>query len=148
MKIIREKQSNSLSVSINVLYAKNIYPADASKHNSNCEKQVILLMIPNREGWRYLALFRGITSKHHGDFYCINCLHLLATENKCKSHKKVCENKDFCDFVMPSEDTKILEFNQNQKYEKVPCIIYANVQCLIEKIDECKNVPENSSRKK
>ena len=28
---------------------KNIYPAYVSKHNSNSEKQVILLMIPNGE---------------------------------------------------------------------------------------------------
>ena len=33
---------------------------------------------------------------------------LSSTENKRKSHKKVCENKDFCNVVMPSEDTKIL----------------------------------------
>ena len=32
-----------------------IYPACVSKHNLNREKQVILLMIPNGEGWHYLA---------------------------------------------------------------------------------------------
>ena len=34
------------------------------------------------------TLFRRITSKHHGDFYCLNCLHSFRTENKIKSHKK------------------------------------------------------------
>ena len=58
------------------------------------------------------ALVRGITSKHHDDFYCLNCLHSLATENERQSHKKVCRNKDFCNFVIRSEGTKILEFNQ------------------------------------
>ena len=47
-------------------------------------------------------------------------------------------------FVMPSEYTKILEFNQSQKSDKVPFIIYADRQCLIEKNDGCKNDPENS----
>ena len=28
------------------------------------------------------ALLRGITSKHHGDFYCLNCLHAFTTETK------------------------------------------------------------------
>ena len=45
---------------------------------------------------------------------------------------------------MPSEDTKILEFNQYQKSHKRPFIIYADFACLIEKSDECKNNPENS----
>ena len=92
------------------MYAKkeNIYPAYVSKYNSNQEKQVFLLMIPNEEGWHYLAVkklsasLRGITSKHHGDFYCLNCLHSFATERKLESNKKVCENKDFCNVIMPS----------------------------------------------
>ena len=41
------------------------------------------------------TLSRGITSKHNGDFHCLNCIHSFAAENKCKSHKKVYENKDF-----------------------------------------------------
>ena len=49
-------------------------------------------------------------SKYHEDFYCLNCLHSFATENKHESHKKVFENKVFCTVVMLSEETKILEF--------------------------------------
>ena len=48
---------------------------------------------------------------------------------------------------MPSEDIKILEFNQYQKSDKAPFIIYADLECIIEKIDGCKN-PENSSTTK
>ena len=44
---------------------------------------------------------------------------------------------------MPSEDTKILEFNQYQKSDKAPFIIYADLECVLEKIDGCKNNPEN-----
>ena len=125
--------------------------AYVSKH---CDKQVILLMIPNGEGWHYLAgkklsaLLRGTTPKHHGGFYCLNYLHPFATKTKLLSHKKVCENKDFCNVVMPSEDTKILKFNQYQKSVKAPFIIYADLQCLIEKIDGCKNNFENLSARK
>ena len=49
---------------------------------------------------------------------------------------------------MPSEDTKILEFNEYQKSYKVPFIIYADLECIIEKIDGCKNNPENLSTSK
>ena len=44
---------------------------------------------------------------------------------------------------MPSQDTKILEFNQYQKSEKVPFIIYTDLECIMEKIDGCKSNPEN-----
>ena len=39
-----------------MLKKKEIYPAYVSKHIPNREKQVILLMIPNGEGWHYLAV--------------------------------------------------------------------------------------------
>ena len=45
---------------------------------------------------------------------------------------------------MHSEDTKIIEFNQYEKSDKAPFIIYADFECLIEKIDGCKNNPDNS----
>ena len=59
-----------------------------------------------------VALLRRITSKHNGDYYCLNCLHSFRTKNKLESHIKVYENKDFCNVVMPSENTKTLKFNQ------------------------------------
>ena len=93
-------------------------------------------MIPNGKKWHYLSvkkvlpLLRGITSKHYGDFFCLTCLHSFRTKNKLQLHKRVCENKDFCNVIMPSLDTEILEYNKYQKY------------------DGCKNNPENSSRAK
>ena len=45
---------------------------------------------------------------------------------------------------MHSEDTKIIEFHQYEKSDKAAFIIYADLECLIEKIDGCKNNPDNS----
>ena len=45
---------------------------------------------------------------------------------------------------MPSENTKILEFNQYVKSDKAPFIMSADLKCIIEKIDGCKNNSENS----
>ena len=46
---------------------------------------------------------------------------------------------------MSSENTKILEFIQYQKSDKAPFVIYADLECLIEKTDRSKNNPENLS---
>ena len=142
----------------NVTIALNDAPKDAKNekiYNSNLEKQGILLMISNREKqWHYLAgkgfstLLRGITSKNNGDFYCLNCLHSFRTKNKLKPHKRACENKDFCNVNMPSDDTKIVEFSQYQKSVTAPFIFYADLEGIKEKTDRCKNNPENSSTAK
>ena len=72
----------------------------------------------------------------------MNCLHSFRTKNKFEPHKRVCENKDFCNIIIPSEETKILKFNPCQKSDKAPFIIYADLECIIERIDGCKNNPE------
>ena len=45
---------------------------------------------------------------------------------------------------MPLEKDNILEFKQCMKSDKMPCIIYADIESFIRKIDECANNPVNS----
>ena len=60
-------------------------------------------MIPNGEGWHYLAvkniyisgLLRRIISNYVESFCCLNCFYSFKTKNKLDLHKKVCEKKDF-----------------------------------------------------
>ena len=49
---------------------------------------------------------------------------------------------------MPSEDTKTLEFSQYQKSDKTPFIIYVDLECIIKKLNGCKNNQENLSTTK
>ena len=63
-------------------------------------------------------------------------------KNKIESHKKVSEKKIFCNIIIPSEDAKILEFNHHQKSSNPPFIIYPDAECIIAKIDRCKNNSE------
>ena len=45
-------------------------------------------MITDGEKWHYLAakklsaLLKGVTSKHDGDFYCLNYFHSYSTKDK------------------------------------------------------------------
>ena len=55
---------------------------------------------------------------------------------------------DFCGAVFPSQKNNILKLNQYTKLDKTPCIIYADLESLIKKIDECANHPEKSSTTK
>ena len=76
---------NNKSIASNVLYVPQdedtIRHAYKSKHNLKRENQVILLRISDGEKWYYLtvrrlsALLKGITSRHNGDFYCMNYFH-------------------------------------------------------------------------
>ena len=56
-------------------------------------------------------------------------------QNANLNNKKICENKDVSNIVIPFEDTKILEFNHYQKFVKIPFIIYADLDSLTKKTD-------------
>ena len=139
----KKLEPNNKSVALNTLHVphntKEIRHAYKSKFNLNRENHVILLMIADGKKWHYLtvkslsALFRGITSKHEGEIYCLNCFYSFRTENKLKKHKKLCGNHDCCYVEMPKEDNKVLKYNHGEKSMKLHFIIYAGLESLLEK---------------
>ena len=133
-------------VALNILYVpyntKKINIAYKSKNNLTQERQIILLMISDGQKWHYLVvknlsgLFRGITSNDKEDFYCLNCFHSYSTKIKPEAHKKICENHDYCYVEMPTKNSKL------------PFVIYADLECLLEKMSTCINNPNESSTTK
>ena len=108
-------------------------------------------MITNGEKWHYLTvknlpvLLRGIKSTHKEDFYCLNCFHSYRTKNKLESHKKICENHNYCIVEMPTKNKNIIKYNQGEKSLKLPFVVYADLECLLEKMSTCQNNPNESS---
>ena len=49
---------------------------------------------------------------------------------------------------MPNEGHKILKYNHGEKSLKTPAIIYADLECLLEKMHSCQNNPEKSYTEK
>ena len=145
-------------IALNILYiphnTKKIQLAYRSKNNLTCNKEVILLMITDGEKWHYLAvknvpgLLKGITSTHEKKFYCLNCFHSYRTKNKLESHKKICENHDYCHVEMPTKDNNIIKYNHGEKSIKIPFTIYADLEYLLEKMSTCINNPNESSTTK
>ena len=111
-------------------------------------------MITDGEKSHYLVvknlpgLLKGITSTHEKDFYCLNCFHSYRTKNKVESHKKICENHDYCHVEMPTKDNNIIKYNHGEISLKLPFVIYADLECLLEKMSTCENNPNESSTTK
>ena len=59
-------EKNNQIIALNIK-EKEICPAYISKNNMNCEKQIILLMIPSKEKerWHYLAVKKYITQRNN-----------------------------------------------------------------------------------
>ena len=119
-------------------------------------------MITNGKKWNYLALkgvlnpngynrpvrslsrlFRGITSNHIGDYYCLGFLNSFRTDNGLKRHERLCDKHDYCHVKMPTEDNKILKYNQREKSLKAPFTIYFGLECLLKKSSLVKTILKN-----
>ena len=134
-------------IALNILYVphntRKIQVAYKSKQNLTCDKQVILLMITDGEKWHYLTvknlpgLLRGITSTPKEDFYCLNCFCSYRTRHKLEEHENMCEKHDYCNVEMPTKDNNIIKYNQ--------FVVYADLECLLEKMRTCQNNPSESS---
>ena len=78
---------------------------------------------------------------------CLNCFHPYTTEQKLRKHERICENHDFWN-LKPDEDNKILKYFPGEKSLRVPFIIYADLECLLIKINTCSNDPDKSHTEK
>ena len=98
-------EKNNLPVALNIVYVeqKEVYPAYMSKGSSNSEKKkkksyYWFQTKKKKKGFHYLTikksskLLRGIASKHHDDFCCLNSLYSFITKiplNFMKEYVKI-----------------------------------------------------------
>ena len=88
------------------------------------------------------GLLRGVTSNHNNDFYFLNCFHSYSTKNKLEEYKKICRSHDYCHLEMPTKDSNTIK---SKKSVKLPFVVYADLECLLEKMSTCQNNPNESS---
>ena len=88
------------------------------------------------------ALLRGISSCNNGYFYCLNYFQSYRTLNKLKKHERACNNHDYCLAYMPKEHEKV-KYLHGEKSLKAPFIIYADLECVLKKVQSCQNNPKN-----
>ena len=49
---------------------------------------------------------------------------------------------------MTTKDNDAIKYNHGEKSKKLPFVVYADLECLLEKISTCYNNPEESSTTK
>ena len=79
----------------------------------------------------FSVLLRGITWKHDGCFYCLNCFHSYIKNENLKNHEKICKNYDHCHVKMPNKDNQILKYKHGEKSMKIPFITDADLESLL-----------------
>ena len=83
-------------------------------------------------------LHTQVSSRKCKPFCCERCLHVFYTESNLQSHEVDCVRINKCRIVLPQEKNKILKFSDHCKSEKVPFVIYADIESLLKKTENKK----------
>jgi len=67
-------------------------------------------------------------------FCFFRCLHYFSTNEKLQSHMD-CQKINDCVMWLPSENEKWLEFGNHCNKERVPFIVYADLECVLRKTE-------------
>ncbi|XP_077282637.1 uncharacterized protein LOC143908751 [Temnothorax americanus] len=63
---------------------------------------------------------------------CDRCLHYFYTREKLAAHSVDCGRMNDCAIVLPNEDDKWLSFDNHDRKERLPFVVYADMECLLE----------------
>ena len=129
-----EKQNN---ISVNVFgFEDEYYPLYISPEQK--ETHVNLLLIHDEKKSHYcliknLGMMLSSQTKHNGKtYYCTYCLHGFVKEDNLLKHKPICKNHGLQHTALPDEENKWMKFTNIKKMLKVPYVIYADFECILQ----------------
>ena len=134
------KFENKNNVSVNVLEVEDRDIYICRKSNYRREKKINLMLISEDDKWHYTAikslsrLLASKNSKHHGkQYFCTNCLQGFTLESRKYEHYGYCNDNETVRAEMPKKGSTI-EFYDEQNQFKVPFIMYADFEAILNPI--------------
>ncbi|KAG5342008.1 DPOM polymerase, partial [Acromyrmex heyeri] len=130
------------AVSINVYSIENRQVFSLRLTNDKKAKHVNLLQHSRNDNIRHFAWIKNlsrlvrsqITGNESRKYFCDRYLHYFSSCEKLQSHEVDCQKINDCAIRLPSEDDSWLdELDNYNNRERVPFIIYADLECVLRK---------------
>ncbi|XP_026830520.1 uncharacterized protein LOC113563293 [Ooceraea biroi] len=77
-----------------------------------------------------------LSSNKRKKYICDRCLHYFHTNEKLEAHTVDCQRMNDCAIVLPNEEDKWLSFTNYNRKERIPFVVYANLECILQKTEE------------
>ena len=150
-----EKQNPEISITVLGYNEKDkVHTLRCSNHVYNRKHNVILLLI-ERDGVKHYCLVKNpsrllskqVSAHKEGTHFCFRCLNPFWSHKSLEKHWEYCKNHEAVKINMPEKGT-ILKFKHHERSEKLPFIIYADMEALIKEMQNCDPNPLDSYTKK
>ena len=140
-----EKQNPHYAINVFGYEEVGVYPLRISKKQKGC--LINLLLISEGENNHYCwiknmsRLLASEVSKHKSKMYfCPRCYNAFQSETSLEKHIEYCNSNEEVKICMPKDDDgnpKYIKFNNYNRKMRVPFVVYADFECINEKIDTC-----------
>ena len=139
---------NQISINILAIEDRQIY---ICRKGDNYEHMINLMLIMENNRKHYVVvkslsrLLRSQNTKHNGkEYFCMNCLQGFREECSRDEHIGYCKDNESVRIEMPHK-RPIVEFCNGQFQFKVPFIMYADFESILEPIQGPENDPRIST---
>ena len=146
--IKRFESRNGISVNVLALDGKTPY---SCRKGGNYSRVVNLMLIEDNEKRHYVAikslgrLLSKMNSKHNlSQHFCNNCLQGFSEQRSRDEHYVYCRSNESVRIEMPTK-RPIVEYSNGQHQFKVPFVMYADFESILEPIQGAINNPNVSS---
>ncbi|XP_070168182.1 uncharacterized protein [Polyergus mexicanus] len=135
---------NDISINVYSIEEKNIVPIRLSELKK--DKHVNLLYNEDNNVGHFAwikNLSRLVSSQlscgKRRQYICDRCLHYFGSNDKLQLHTVDCREMNECAIRLPSDKDKWLTFNNYNRKERLPFIVYADLECVLEKTEKERN---------
>ena len=129
---------NNISVNVLAVEGRDIY---IHRKGRKMGREINLLMVCEDGIWHYTAiksLSRLLSSKNSNtkckQHFCMNCLQGFTQESSRDQHQVYCEDNESVRVEMPKQGSTV-EFKDGQNQFRVPFIMYADFESILEPMD-------------
>ncbi|KAG7196406.1 hypothetical protein KM043_000043 [Ampulex compressa] len=84
-----------------------------------------------------------VSTHQHKCHVCNRCLHFFHSEEKLEAHEDDCSQVNTCRIDLPTEKNKILQFQNHDRSELVPFVIYADLESVLKPMEDERIIQEH-----
>ncbi|XP_049947119.1 uncharacterized protein LOC126455272 [Schistocerca serialis cubense] len=129
----------------------NFVPIHISKQRYNRHANLLVLQTDFSNIYHFYCITNlsrlmrsSLTSHKQSIHFCERCLCYFYTEDKLKVHLEDCIKFQAVRTVMPSKETKTIQFQNYCNKEKVPFVVYGDIECMLQPLTTCSQSSERS----
>ncbi|KYN50748.1 hypothetical protein ALC56_10211, partial [Trachymyrmex septentrionalis] len=128
---------NAVSINVYDIENKQVLPLRLTSDKEDKHVNLLYMQDPRDDGVGHFAWIKNlsrivrsqITRKKNKKYFCDR------TNEKLQSHTMDCQKINDCAIRLPSEDEKWLKFGNFCNKERVPFVVYADLECILRKTE-------------